>query len=53
VGKSTSLVGLALICLAIAFAIVTLPRLAAAHDPRRVNYYNWSDYQDPTVLDTF
>ena len=26
---------------------------AAAHKPRVVNFYNWSDYQDPTVLDDF
>ena len=49
----TSLVCLALACLAIASVIVLFPNLAAAHDPRRVNYYNWSDYQDPTVLDVF
>jgi putrescine transport system substrate-binding protein len=30
-----------------AFAPPALPK------PRVVNYYNWSDYQDPTVLDSF
>ena len=43
----------ALACLVVAAGIVALSRPAAAHDPRRVNYYNWSDYQDPTVLDAF
>jgi putrescine transport system substrate-binding protein len=51
-------VGKICVCLAFTFfvltaAIVFFPGLAAAHDPRRVNYYNWSDYQDPTVLDDF
>jgi putrescine transport system substrate-binding protein len=42
---------LTLACLLL--AVVLLPNRAAAHDPRKVNYYNWSDYQDPTVLDAF
>jgi putrescine transport system substrate-binding protein len=37
-----------------AFAIILIPNLAAAQKQQRVvNYYNWSDYQDPTVLDAF
>jgi putrescine transport system substrate-binding protein len=36
------------------FAIILIPNLAAAQKQQRVvNYYNWSDYQDPTVLDAF
>jgi putrescine transport system substrate-binding protein len=52
-GLDTSLIGLSLACLALAAVVVDLPRPSAANDPRRVNYYNWSDYQDPTVLDSF
>jgi putrescine transport system substrate-binding protein len=39
--------------LVIVLAILLLPDLAAAQKQRVVNYYNWSDYQDPTVLDAF
>ncbi len=41
------------IFLPLALAIVLLPGFAAAQKQRVVNYYNWSDYQDPTVLDGF
>ena len=39
--------------LALALATVCFPCLAPAQKQRVVNYYNWSDYQDPTVLDAF
>jgi putrescine transport system substrate-binding protein len=39
--------------LALALATVCFPSLAPAQKQRVVNYYNWSDYQDPTVLDAF
>jgi putrescine transport system substrate-binding protein len=38
---------------ALALATVCFPSLAPAQKQRVVNYYNWSDYQDPTVLDAF
>jgi putrescine transport system substrate-binding protein len=38
--------------LAVACSIVLLPTPATPKE-RVVNYYNWSDYQDPTVLDAF
>jgi putrescine transport system substrate-binding protein len=38
---------------ALAGAIVVLLALPATPKERVVNYYNWSDYQDPTILDTF
>jgi putrescine transport system substrate-binding protein len=44
---------LALTFVVITVAAIVFPNLAAPHDPLRVNYYNWSDYQDPTVLDEF
>jgi putrescine transport system substrate-binding protein len=37
----------------LAIAIVFLFTPPAATKDRVVNYYNWSDYQDPTVLDDF
>ena len=40
-------------CLGFALAAVLLPGFAGAQKQRVVNYYNWSDYQDPTVLDAF
>ena len=39
--------------LALASAIVLLLTPPALPKQRVVNYYNWSDYQDPTVLDAF
>jgi putrescine transport system substrate-binding protein len=42
-----------LIALGFALATVLASEFAAAQKQRVVNYYNWSDYQDPTVLDTF
>jgi putrescine transport system substrate-binding protein len=41
------------LCLVLAIATVMLSGLTSAQKQRVVNYYNWSDYQDPTVLDTF
>ena len=38
---------------AVAGAIAFLMPQSAAPKQRVVNYYNWSDYQDPTVLDDF
>jgi putrescine transport system substrate-binding protein len=38
---------------ALAGAIGALLALPAVPKERVVNYYNWSDYQDPTILDTF
>ena len=40
-------------CLVLALATVLFPGFADAQKQRVVNYYNWSDYQDPTVLDAF
>ncbi|MGB3744606.1 MAG: polyamine ABC transporter substrate-binding protein [Xanthobacteraceae bacterium] len=37
----------------LALPIVLCPGFVAAQKQRVVNYYNWSDYQDPTVLDEF
>ena len=45
--------GAARIVICLGFATVLLPGLAGAQKERVVNYYNWSDYQDPTILDTF
>jgi putrescine transport system substrate-binding protein len=44
-----------ILILALALAGVALVALAPPARPaqRVVNYYNWSDYQDPTVLDEF
>jgi putrescine transport system substrate-binding protein len=39
------------VCLGL--ATVLFPGLAGAQKQWVVNYYNWSDYQDPTILDTF
>ena len=39
--------------IALASAIGALLALPAVPKERVVNYYNWSDYQDPTILDTF
>ncbi len=41
------------ICLGLIVATVQLVGIADAQKQRVVNYYNWSDYQDPTVLETF
>jgi putrescine transport system substrate-binding protein len=41
------------ICFLLALPIVLFPGFAAAQKQGAVNYYNWSDYQDPTVLDAF
>lgn len=41
------------ICLVFAVAAVLFSGFASAQKQRVVNYYNWSDYQDPTVLDAF
>ena len=38
---------------AIIAAIVLVPAALAAAQQRVVNFYNWSDYIDPTVLDDF
>jgi putrescine transport system substrate-binding protein len=38
---------------AIAGGMLSSKRGLAASKARVVNYYNWSDYQDPTVLDDF
>jgi putrescine transport system substrate-binding protein len=45
--------GVARLAVCLGLAAVLLPGLAGAQKQRVVNYYNWSDYQDPTVLDTF
>ena len=42
-----------LLALLLALQIVLFPGFAAAQKQRVANYYNWSDYQDPTVLDEF
>ena len=39
--------------LALGSAIVVFLVLPARPKERVVNYYNWSDYQDPTILDAF
>ena len=39
--------------LAVAVAMSFAPRAAPAQSERVVNFYNWSDYIDPTVLDDF
>jgi putrescine transport system substrate-binding protein len=49
---ATSGVGFSFI-LALAGAIVFSLAAPALPKQRVVNYYNWSDYQDPTVLDAF
>ena len=41
------------VCLGFALAAVLFPGFVGAQKQRVVNYYNWSDYQDPTVLDAF
>ncbi len=41
------------VCLGFALIVVLFPGFAGAQKQRVVNYYNWSDYQDPTVLDAF
>src|SRR5215472_8647079 len=41
------------VCVGIALAAALVPGLVGAQKQRVVNYYNWSDYQDPTVLDVF
>ncbi len=38
---------------AIALSAAFFPPARAAPKPRVVNFYNWSDYVDPTVFDTF
>jgi len=48
----TSGVGLSII-LALASVALFLTAPPALPKQRVVNYYNWSDYQDPTVLDAF
>ncbi len=47
VAGTSAVVGSALFALTILFAPPALPK------ERVVNYYNWSDYQDPTILDAF
>lgn len=37
----------------LACAIAVLSAVPARPESRVVNYYNWSDYQDPTILDEF
>ncbi len=41
------------IAMAVAFLIIVAPVTATAQKQRVVNFYNWSDYIDPTVLDDF
>jgi putrescine transport system substrate-binding protein len=41
------------VALGFALATVLVAEFAGAQKQRVVNFYNWSDYQDPTVLDTF
>ncbi len=41
------------LALAAAFLAVIAPMAAAAQKDRVVNFYNWSDYIDPTVLESF
>jgi len=38
---------------ALVFALLCVPFSVAAEHERVVNFYNWSDYIDPTVLDDF
>ncbi len=45
--RTSAVVGSALFALTILFAPQAVPK------ERVVNYYNWSDYQDPTILDAF
>jgi putrescine transport system substrate-binding protein len=47
-----ALVAIAL-ALAAAFLAVVGPTAASAQKERVVNFYNWSDYIDPTVLESF
>src|SRR5271170_7355823 len=42
----------ALVAALLAAFAATMPP-ATAQPPHVVNFYNWSDYQDPTVLDAF
>ncbi|HTE76789.1 MAG TPA: polyamine ABC transporter substrate-binding protein [Xanthobacteraceae bacterium] len=51
-GARANAIGLVL-ALVLALPIVLFPGFVAAQKQRVVNYYNWSDYQDPTVLDEF
>lgn len=44
---------IAAIALAIGLAIAVFPPARAAAKQRVVNFYNWSDYVDPTVFDAF
>jgi len=37
----------------VALAVIGLPPTPALPAQRVINYYNWSDYQDPTVLGSF
>jgi putrescine transport system substrate-binding protein len=41
------------VALALAAVFAVLLVAPAAPKDRVVNFYNWSDYQDPTILDTF
>jgi putrescine transport system substrate-binding protein len=41
------------LALALAAVLAVLFAPPAAPKDRVVNFYNWSDYQDPTILDTF
>src|SRR5262249_19434972 len=41
------------VCLGFATAAVLFSGFAGAQKQRVVNYFNWSDYQDPIVLDAF
>jgi len=45
--------GAARLVVCFGLAPILFSGLAGAQNQRVVNYYNWSDYQDPTVLDTF
>ena len=42
-----------LVCLSFALTTLLFSGFAGAQKQRVVNYYNWSDYQDPSVLDAF
>jgi putrescine transport system substrate-binding protein len=44
--------GIAFVIAGFLAAVATLPGLAATKE-RVVNFYNWSDYLDPTILDDF
>ena len=48
-----ALAGTSGVILAIVASALLLLAAPALPKPRVVNYYNWSDYQDPTVLDAF